>query len=148
GQWLGLLKAMVMMGADFFHVGYFNTTAGGGWPNKKGPNDPRGYMYQVALPGYAQAIASQVYPFLLEGELLDPQEGANLRGNTFKFLASQENHLVMVRKWKGRYLIFGSVQPNSNYVGNAAEVTVTEIELEGKKIKFEIRRQGSMYIYI
>jgi hypothetical protein len=148
GQWLGLLKAMVMMGADFFHVGYFNTTAGGGWPNKKGPNDPRGYMYQVALPGYAQAIASQVYPFLLEGELLDPQEGANLRGNTFKFRASQENHLVMVRKWKGRYLIFGSVQPNSNYVGNAAEVTVTEIELEGKKIKFEIRRQGSMYIYI
>src|SRR5690606_5620820 len=63
GQWLGLLKSMVMLGADFFHVGYFNVS-GGGWPNGVGPNDPRGYIYQLAMPGYAQAISSRICDFI------------------------------------------------------------------------------------
>ena len=71
GQWLGLLKSMVMLGADFFHVGYFNVTGTTGWPNGKGPNDPRGYIYQAAMPAYAQAIASQVWEFLDKGVLLE-----------------------------------------------------------------------------
>ncbi|HUN01311.1 MAG TPA: hypothetical protein PLS00_00540 [Niabella sp.] len=70
-QWLGLLKSMVMLGADFFYTGYFNVTGSTGWPNGKGPNDPRGYIYQAAMPAYAQAIASQVWEFIDKGVLLE-----------------------------------------------------------------------------
>lgn len=147
-QWLALLKSMVMLGADFFHVGYFNVTGSGGWPNGKGPNDPRGYVYQIASAGYAQALASRIYPFLTSGILLDPHLKENLRSYAFRFKASQENHLVMARKLNNQYLIYGSIQPNSNLAGNVPDEAATEIELEGEKIKFKISRQGAMYIYI
>jgi len=147
-QWLALLKAMVMLGADFFHVGYFNVTAGGGWPNGKGPNDPRGYIYQIAMASYAQAMGSYFMDFLDKGELLNPQKNAQTNIYSFRFKASQENHLVMVRKLGEKYLIYGSIQPYSNYYGNVSDERTTEIELDGKKIKFNIRRQGSIYVYI
>lgn len=145
-QWLGLLKSMVMLGADFFHVGYFNVTGSTGWPNGKGPNDPRGYIYQAAMPAYAQAIASRVWDFLEKGELLE--DTLPTQSNMpYAFATSAPNHLVLVRKWNNQYLIFGSVQPNSNYRGNAPLEASTSITLEGHKITFNIRRQGSMYVY-
>ncbi|MFT4015873.1 MAG: hypothetical protein QM668_02820 [Agriterribacter sp.] len=145
GQWLGLLKAMVMLGADFFHVGYFNVTGKTGWANGAGPNDPRGYIYQAAMPAYAQALASHVYEWLENGVLLED----SLAGNTtmpYAFKTSTPNHLVLVRKLNHSYLIYGTIQPNSNYKGNARLTDTTAITLEGKKIQFEIRRQGSMYV--
>jgi len=153
-QWLALLKSMVMLGADFFHVGYFNVTGRAGWPNRIGPNDPRGYIYQVArgyiyqvaMPAYAQAIASRVQNFILDGELLNPQEDLASNIYTFRFKGNKENHLILVRRLKDKYLIYGSIQPNSNIKGNIPQFENTEIILNGKKIKFEIRRQGSMYI--
>lgn len=144
-QWLGLLKAMVMLGADFFHVGYFNVTGTTGWPNGKGPNDPRGYIYQAAMPAYAQAIASQVWEFLDKGILMEDSLSKEKR-MPFAFAASSYNHLVLVRKLDKKYLIFGTVQPSSNYKGNAAIEETTAITLEGEKITFNIRRQGSMYV--
>jgi hypothetical protein len=144
-QWLGLLKSMVMLGADFFHVGYFNVTGKTGWPNGKGPNDPRGYIYQAAMPAYAQAIASQVWDFLDKGVLLEDPLSKEQR-MPFAFEASASNHLVLVRKLDKKYLIYGTVQPSSNYKGNTALEATTSITLEGKKISFNIRRQGSMYV--
>ncbi|HEY8389002.1 MAG TPA: hypothetical protein VIK74_10385, partial [Parasegetibacter sp.] len=131
-QWLGLLKSMVMLGADFFHVGYFNVTGGGGWPNGKGPNDPRGYIYQVAMPSYAQAIASRVFPFIENGELLNPSADTSVRGFDYRFPAGNESHLVMVRKLGKKYLIFGTVQPNGNYIGNAPVIKPVSIKLENR----------------
>lgn len=145
-QWLALLKSLVMLGADFFHVGYFNVTGTTGWPNGKGPNDPRGYIYQIAMPAYAQALASHTWEFLEKGVLLEDPLSKKSR-MPFAFAASAPNHLVLVRKWKNQYLIFGSVQPNSNYQGNTPLEANTSIILEGHKIMFKIRRQGSMYIY-
>lgn len=145
-QWLGLLKSMVMLGADFFHVGYFNVTGTTGWPDGKGPNDPRGYIYQAAVPAYAQAIASQVWEFLDRGILLEDSLSTEKR-MPFAFAASSYNHLVLVRKLDKKYLIYGTVQPSSNYKGNTALEEGTSIILEGKRISFNIRRQGSMYIY-
>ncbi len=139
-QWLALLKSMVMLGADFFYVGYFNVTGPGGkWPNGVGPYDPKGYAYQVAIPGYAQAIRSQVSEFFGEGRLLNPS-------SQFRFTASSINDLVLVRKVHDAWLIYGSIQPNSNQAANVPDSRVTTIELEQKKISFPIRRQGSMFI--
>lgn len=144
-QWLGLLKAMVMLGADFFHVGYFNVTGKTGWPNGNGPNDPRGYIYQAATPSYAQAIASHAWDFFEKGTLLeDPLSKDGTL--SFAFSASSPNHLVLVRKVGKKFLIYGSIQPSSNYKGNAALEARTTINLEGKEISFTIRRQGSMYV--
>jgi hypothetical protein len=136
---------MVMLGADFFHVGYFNVTGATGWPNGKGPNDPRGYIYQAAMPAYAQAIASQVWEFFDKGVLLEDPLSKEQR-MPFTFAASASNHLVLVRKLDKKYLIYGSVQPSSNYKGNTVLEATTSITLEGKKISFNIRRQGSMYV--
>ncbi|HUN01312.1 MAG TPA: hypothetical protein PLS00_00545 [Niabella sp.] len=54
--------------------------------------------------------------------------------------------MVLVRKLDKKYLIYGTVQPSSNYKGNTAIEEGTTIMLEGKKIKVNIRRQGSMYV--
>lgn len=145
-QWLALLKSMVMLGADFFHVGYFNVTGRTGWPNKVGPNDPRGYIYQVAMPVYAQAVASRVYPFLTNGELLNPQSDLASNTYSFRFRGVRENQLIMVRRLGKRYLIYGSIQPNSNLQGNVPLEEDTRITLDDMQLQFRIRKQGSMYI--
>jgi hypothetical protein len=146
-QWLALLKSMVMLGADFFHVGYFNVTGGKGWPNGVGPNDPRGYIYQVAMPSYAQAIGSKVYPFLVNGQLLNPQSDLQADVYTYRFRGIKENQLIMVRKMGKSYLIYGSIQPNSNSAGNVQLEEDTRIQLDNMTLQFRIRRQGSMYIF-
>lgn len=147
-QWLGLLKAMVMLGADFFYTGYFNVTgANGKWPNGAGPNDPRGYAYQAAMPAYAQALISWAPEFFAKGSLLNPATTEN-KQQPFRFKGRTASELILVRKLDAnRFLIFGSIQPTSNLYGNAPEVSSTSIVLEGKTIHFQIRRQGSVYIF-
>ena len=146
-QWLALLKSMVMLGADFFYVGYFNLTGrNGAWPNGAGPNDPRGYIYQAALPAYAQALRTWVPGFFTEGELLDPGDFSQAT-YSFRFKGNADNELILVRKWKHQYLIYGSIQPLSNIKGNIPNEWVTTIRLEGKPVSFTIRRQGSLYVY-
>lgn len=146
-QWLALLKAMMMLGADFFYVGYFNITGPGGkWSNGVGPNDPRGYAYQIAMPAYAQAIKTWIPDFFERGELMNPADSQDLV-HQFRFKTKNENELVLIRKLGKKYLIYGSLQPNSNIKGNVPNHKNTTINLEGKPITFEIRRQGSMYIF-
>ncbi len=145
-QWLSLLKAMVMLGADFFYTGYFNVTgAGGKWPNGAGPNDPRGYVYQIAMPAYAQAVKTWVPEFFDKGELLNPANPGD-KINQFRFKGNAENELILVRKLGKQYLIYGSIQPNSNIKDNIPLKKETSIDLEGQTVSFEIRKQGSMYI--
>lgn len=145
-QWLALLKAMVMLGADFFYTGYFNVTgAGGKWPNGAGPNDPRGYAYQIAMPAYAQAVRTWAPEFFEKGELLNPADSTD-KMRQYRFKGRAENELIIVRKWGKKYLIYGSIQPNSNIKNNIPLAKQTSINIEGKAISFEIRKQGSMYV--
>ncbi|GAB2680734.1 hypothetical protein GCM10027036_39040 [Flavihumibacter cheonanensis] len=145
-QWLALLKSMVMLGADFFYTGYFNITGKNGkWPNGVGPYDPRGYIYQAAIPAYAQAIRSWVPEFFTKGKLLDPGDYSDTR-KAFRYKGLAENELILVRKWNNRYLIYGSIQPSSNLKGNIPTSINTQIKLEGATIEFEIRKQGSLYV--
>lgn len=145
-QWLALLKSMIMLGADFFYTGYFNITGKNGkWPDGFGPNDPRGYIYQAAMPSYAQAIRSWVPEFFTQGQLLDPGDYADARQG-FRFKGLAENELILVRKWNNRYLIYGSIQPSSNLKGNIPAQIATQIKLEDKILEFEIRKQGSLFV--
>jgi len=145
-QWLALLKSMVMLGADFFYVGYFNITgAGGKWPNGAGPNDPRGYAYQVAMPAYAQAVGSYVRDFITRGTLLNDAAPGDA-AYQYRFKGNAENELILVRKLDKKFLICGSIQPNSNIKGNVPDEVITSIQLDDRKLRFPVRRQGSMYI--
>lgn len=145
-QWLALLKAMVMLGAEFFYTGYFNVTGSQGqWPDGAGPNDPRGYAYQIAMPTYAQAVRTWVPEFFDKGELLNPASSGDII-RQFRFIGGGENELLLVRKSEKKYLIYGSIQPNSNIRGNVPQDKRTTIDLEGNKISFLINRQGCMYI--
>lgn len=145
-QWLGLLKAMCMLGADFFYTGYFNVTGKTGWTDGSGPNDPAGYVYQIAIPAYAQAIAVMYKDFVEKGELINPSDTAKHKMWSFRFNTKNKNELTMVRKMEHKYLIYGTLQPNSNIKGSNPVKAITSIVLENKVISFEIRRQGSTYI--
>ena len=144
-QWLSLLKAMTMLGAKFFYVGYFNVTNAKGWPNGNGPNDPRGYIYQVAMPAYAQAIAQKFNDFVELGELINPRNEKEWL-YTYRFKGSKPNQLILIRRLNNSYLIQGSIQINSNYSGELPETENTTIRLNDIELTFPIRRQGSTYI--
>jgi hypothetical protein len=146
-QWLALLKAMVMLGAENFYTGYFNITGKGGkWPNGFGPNDPAGYAYQVAMPAYAQAIRTWVPDFFSRGKLLHPAESEENQGIPFCFSGTAANDLILVRQLGKQFLIYGSLQPNSNEKGNVPSERLTSFQLEGKRVTIKLRRQGSVYI--
>ncbi len=142
GQWLALLKSMLMLGAEYFYVGYFNVTGTTGWANGVGANDPSGYVYQIAMPAYTQALYPYIESFLKNGALLNKDGGVNV----YRLKASKRYHLVMARKLNNKYLIYGSVQPNSNVANAVPEVEPTVIQLDNYEVKLNISRQGSMYI--
>lgn len=145
-QWLGLLKSMLMLGADFFHVGYFNVTdSKDKWINGVGPNDPAGYAYQVAIPAYVQELIPYTNEFLEKGNLIkgDYKE----RGRDFRLRGNAENQLIIARKLGKSYLIYGSVQKNTNLINSVPDSVVTQVSIDGQKIQFMIRPQGSLYVY-
>lgn len=132
-QWLGLLKALGVLGAEFHYTGFFSLKA----PFPK----PEHYAWQAVMPVYSQAITSQYEHILRNGELLNSP--------SYRFSTGNRNQLVFVRKHKllPLYVITGSVQPFSNKPGDAPLEAETTIRLEGQAIRFISRRQGSTYIY-
>lgn len=144
-QWLGFLKVISMSGAEYFQTGYFVTTT----PYQ----NPNNYVWQMAIPGYAEAIATRYQDFLLNGTLMNGDVPANAINNTaqpgYSFFAGDMTKLVVARKHNSgtKYAITGTIQPNSNLVGNAPLSGIASINLDGQNLKFNIRRQGSTFIY-
>lgn len=143
-QWLGLLKCLGVTGADFYYTGFFNT----GSPYA----DPRGYAWQAAMPVYSQAVTSRYEDVLKSGQLLEgdvPNSWTNPTGPGYSFWAGDYRKLVVARKHnsKNKYAITGTIQPNSNMLGNAELEGNAQINLNGQTLKFKIRRQGSTYVY-
>ncbi len=144
-QWLGFLKVISMSGAEYFQTGYFVTAQ-----PYQNPND---YVWQMAIPGYAEAVATRYQDFLFNGTLMNGDVPANAINNTtqpgYSFFAGDITKLVVARKHNtsSKYAITGTIQPNSNYVGNAPLTGTASINLDGQNLKFNIRRQGSTYIY-
>ncbi|MEP7263906.1 MAG: fibronectin type III domain-containing protein [Bacteroidota bacterium] len=151
GQWLGLLKCMGMLGAEYYFAGFFNEAASYNLPNPP-PAKPEGYVWQAVIPAYAQAVTSRYEDLLRNGELMTgdvPNSYTNPTAPGYSFEAGDPRKLVVIRKSKTQniYAITGTIQPNSNMAGNTEIESEATITLDGQKLKFKIRRQGSTYIY-
>ncbi|MBK7965354.1 MAG: T9SS type A sorting domain-containing protein [Bacteroidetes bacterium] len=144
-QWLSFLKAVSMAGAENFGCGYFVTQT----PYQ----NPANYVWQMAIPGYAQAVASRFDDLFVSGNLMTgdvPQSAASGGGKPgYTFYAGDIRKLVVARKHdsKAKYAITGTIQPNSNMMGNAELDGFATIKIDGNSLTFAIRRQGSTYIY-
>lgn len=150
-QWLGLLKAIAMTGAEFYYTGFFNENSSYNPPNPA-PANPAGYAWQAAMPSYAQAITSRYQDLLRNGSLL-PGDAASYTSNPniplYSFNAGDQRKLVIVRKHNSQniFAITGTLQPNSNMTGNAELEGEATIRLNNQVLKFNVRRQGSTFLY-
>ena len=85
-----------------------------------------------------------------EGELCQPPgTGGWHKPVSYRFWAGSQSVAVYVRKHNSKsiYLIYGTVQPQSNQIGNAPQALNVSIQLEGTTLAFEVRRQGSTYVF-
>ncbi len=131
-QWLGLLKLLGAMGAEYYYSGFFNTT--------KTIAKPENYIWQAAMPVYAQAVTS-FYEDIL-------RNGAMLYDDGFIQYPTKDVPVV-IRKSNQRkiWVITCSWQTGSSYNKNVGEFKEVDINLGHKKIKVKARRQGSVYVY-
>ncbi len=143
-QWLGMLKAISMTGAEFFYTAYFNLTTP--FP------DSRNWAWQVVMPSYAQAVSSHYEDLFRDGYLMEgdvPNDYINPSWNAYSFQSGDLRKLIVIRKHnsKNKYAITGTIQPNTNMAGAVEEEGLATITLDGQQLKFNVRRQGSTYIY-
>jgi hypothetical protein len=131
-QWLGLLKLLGAMGAEYYYSGFFNTT--------KTIAKPENYIWQAVMPVYAQAVTS-FYEDIL-------RNGAMLYDDGFIQYPTKDVPVV-IRKSNQRkiWVITCSWQTGSSYNKNVGEFKEVDINLGHKKIKVKARRQGSVYVY-
>ena len=83
------------------------------------------------------------------GELCEPPSTGGWHPPvSYRFWAGSQSFPVFVRKHdeKEQYLIVASVQPQSNQIGNSPDAANITIELDGAPVRFEARRQGSVYV--
>ena len=150
-QWLGLLKCLNMVGAEYFFAGFFNEASSYNPPNPP-PAKPEGYVWQAVIPSYAQAVASRYESILRDGYVMPgdvPNSYTSPTAPGYAFEAGDQRKLVVIRKHNSEniYAITGTIQPNSNMDGNTELESDAIIKLEGSTLQFKIRRQGSTYIY-
>ncbi|NNF02546.1 MAG: hypothetical protein HKN22_07655, partial [Bacteroidia bacterium] len=144
-QWLGLLKSMTVAGAEFFYTSFFAEVV----PYQ----NPDNWAWQVVIPSYAQALMSRQENLLRAGHLMEGDVPANAdqpNGNKgYSFYSGDYRKLINVRKHDNmnKYIVTGSIQPNSNMMGNVELESEAEITLDGQALRFNVRKQGSMYYY-
>jgi hypothetical protein len=136
-QWLGLLKCLAVVGAEFYYVGYFNESA---------PfHDPNGYTWQAAMPAYAQAVTSRFEDVLKQGNVLFDEDKQPI----ISYPVADPHVLITARKHnsKEKYVICGTYQPFSNDSGEIPEKRIVSVKIDKQMLTFEVRRQGSVYVY-
>ncbi len=133
-QWLGLLKCLSVVGAEFYYTGYFNL----GKPVSK----PENYIWQAAMPAYAQAVTTHFADVFRNGNVVFDSKGNPI----VTYPVSDNDVLVTVRKHdaKQQYIIATTVQPSSNRLKFALEKNV-EVKIDGETFIIKSRRQGSVY---
>ncbi len=131
--WLASLKALGAMGAEYFYPSFFNMRN----PSSEIPVNSAGYIYQVAMPVYAQAITSRY---------------SKIFYNSKDFVYERDGDLLAVyredtKTKPGLFVI------NANWfkdgTGNETEGVIKQhyLSIGNNKIKINYRRQGSVYIY-
>lgn len=133
-QWLGLLKCLSVVGAEFYYTGYFNL----GKPVSK----PENYIWQAAMPAYAQAITTRFADIFRNGNVLFDDKGNPI----VTYPVSDEDVLVTVRKrdLKEQYIIAATLQPYSNTEKYPKNKNI-EIKIGNESFIINVRRQGSVY---
>jgi hypothetical protein len=185
GQWLGFLKILTALGAEYVETGFFSPLQFSA--KVKNVQLPQNYIWQAAAPAYAQATLSLWSELLFDGHLVDvsPEEGGmpspaltqdcgysfcgyqprapgqswwypelleqyRPEPKTYRLWGGHGQGLVIIaRKHQTRkqFCIVGTVQPQSNVVGNAPLSVTATIMLQGVQLNFTVRRQGSVYLY-
>jgi hypothetical protein len=137
GQWLGLLKCLSGIGAEFYYTGYFSLS--------KPFTDPAKWVWQAAMPAYAQAITSRFEDVLKGGNVLFDEE----KNPIITYKTNDKHVLVTIRKHnqKEKYIICGTYQPFSNEANDIPEKKNVTISFANQELTFEVRRQGSVYVY-
>ncbi len=140
-QWLGFLKAVSMSGAEYFNTGYFVTS--------QPYQNPMNYVWEMAMPGYAQAISSRYEDLFRNGSLMNGDVAGINNQPGYSFYAGDPRKLVVARKHNtlNKYAITGTIQPISNQQGNAEVASSATVNIDGNQLIFNIRRQGSTYIF-
>ena len=145
-QWLGLQKIIYGLGAPYTFPGFYIESAP--WPKAEA------YIHQVSTPIYAQAVFSHAEDLLLNGQLLDGDVPLNSTDSPsarkgYEFWGGDPRLKIIVRKDPNaaRYLIIGTLQPLSSMIGNAELSKSAQITLAGQILQFEVRRQGSIYVF-
>lgn len=131
-EWLAATKALAMMGAEFYYPAYFNLTD----PAKKKPMDPRGYVYQVAVPAYAQAITSRYETIFLHSKNFTYHRNYN------RITIYREDTVV-----RGRYAIHASIYSASNYSDALPDSVANHVNIDGDILKINFVPQGATYIF-
>lgn len=137
-QWLGLLKCANIIGAEFFYTGYFSL-------QKPFPRS-EDYIWQAVVPAYAQAIATHYREIFRNGNVLMDEKNEPII--TYPQVLKNKNTLVTVRKQNDAncYAIATTIQTFSN-INRTPLKAITCIYLGNHYLRFETRRQGSVYIY-
>lgn len=137
GPWLGLLKCLGVIGAEFYYTGYFNEKA----PFSK----PEQYTWQAAMPAYAQAITSRYEDVLRNGNVLFDSDGEPVISHK-----TNDPHVLLTlrkHKTKEKYIIAGTYQPFTHDKNEIPEKKTVSMEIAGQTLHFTIRQQGSVYVY-
>ena len=146
GQWLGLLKALSLTGAEFFYPGYFdetlNPTPVASW------RVPAYRAWQASTPAYAQAITSRYEDILRNGTLIESTGPIGTHGHYSLTNVTGSGQLVLARQHPSEdlYVITGlrGVKNNAGCTPINDEANIT---LAGASLSFNVRRQGSTYVY-
>jgi hypothetical protein len=143
-QALGLAKILKVAGSSYFFSAYFTI-------GSSGIQDPRGYVWQQAVPAYVEESVVN-YKYIIEnGTLLEGDVLYNWYNNgnaipQYNFKTGDKSIYCIVRNLGDEYLIASTYQCLNNYQGqdNSKMFSIT---LEGKVLSMNGRRQGSVYYY-
>ncbi len=97
------------------------------------------------MPSYAQAITSRFEDVLKDGNVLFDEQ----KNPTITYKTNDKHVLVTIRKHnkKEKYIICGTYQPFSNEANEIPEKKNVTINFDNQELTFEVRRQGSVYVY-
>lgn len=148
GRWLGELKCIGLLGADFYYTGFFNE---GSWSSTVFPPNPKGYAWQMSTPIYAHSVMARVDTIIKTGNyvrnmLADPTKP----DSGFATWAGDPRVWCVIRQDSlrtNRYVIAATVQPNSNQTNQVPESVWCRVRFKGINLTFQARQQGSVYYY-
>jgi|GEM_PF-5414273 len=170
GQYLGLLKATSMIGAEFFVATNINSND----PGNGNFHSPRLNTWQFAVPAYAQAVVSREQDFFYNSDIMEGNLGTYStntfigNGGGYRFWGGANNYLITARvgntgsAFEDHYMISGSIQNLLasnfyNYDGNTRyapsdEKRQTDVMVpflpNQPDLQFPIVQHGNTYYYI